>query len=54
MNRWFFPVCLAGLVDKSQRTNIWSDVAPVVEGNDEDLNEEKLLMDAKHVRFFSH
>ena len=26
----------------------------VVEGNAENLNEEKVLMDAKHVRFFSH
>ena len=29
-------------------------VAPVVKGNAENLNEEKVLMDAKHVRFFSH
>ena len=29
-------------------------VAPVVEGNGESLNEEKVLMDAKHVRFFSY
>ena len=28
--------------------------APVVEGNAENLNMEKVLMDAKHVRFFSH
>ena len=29
-------------------------VAPVVEGNAENLNEEKVLMDAQHVKFFSH
>ena len=54
VNRQFFPVCTVGLVDGSQRANVWRYVAPVVENNAENLNEEKVLMNAKHVRFFSH
>ena len=54
VNRPFFPVCRAGLLDGSQRDNISKYVALVVEGNAEDPNKEKVLMDAKHVRFFSH
>ena len=37
-NRLFFAVCTAGLVDGSQRANIWKYVALVVEDNAEDLD----------------
>ena len=41
-----FPVCTAELADGSQRANIQMCVAPVVVGNAENLNGEKLLMTA--------
>ena len=39
-------------MDGSQRANVWWYVVPAVEGNAENLN--KILISAKHVRFFSH
>ena len=47
-------MCTAELVDRSQRANVWRYVVPVVEGNAENLNKKKVLINAKHVRFFSH
>ena len=39
VNRQFFSVYTAGLVDGLQRANVQRYVAPVVEGNAENLNE---------------